>query len=194
MSTPLPDPGDPLGIDVMLDATGDFVITGAGCLAICAGPENCIQALTLRMRTSRGDLMLHPDYGSQFNETVGHKDDPVLMLGVATADLANLIATDRRFIGVGNVNVAPHETQRGLVYTVSCDVYLTTDASIEVASLADPRVSSVIDPTYTDVEPYAIDPLDVPLSGDPLDFTTIGQQEYDTLADIDATQSMLNPQ
>jgi hypothetical protein len=194
MSTPLPDPGDPLGVDVMLDATGDFLITGAGCLAITAGPENCVQALMLRMRTSPGDLPLHPDYGSQFNEAVGHKDDAVMMLGVATADLANLISTDRRFIGVGNVKVRPEETQRGLAYAVSCDLYLTTDAGIEVASLADPRVSSVIDPTFTNVEPYAIDPMDVPLSGDPLDYTTIGSQEYDTLADIDATQSMLNPQ
>jgi hypothetical protein len=180
----LPDPSDPLGIDIAISAGGDLVVTGAGALAVSAGPENAIQALVLRLRSSPGDLTLHPDYGSQFNEhAVGQRDDPMLVLGLASAELDQLISTDRRFIGVGNVQVIPQPTARGLAYSVSCDLQLTTGVGIQVADLTDPRVSTVLDPTFTDVAPTAIDPLD---------YTTVSQQEYDTLSDIDEQQALIN--
>ena len=180
----LPPPPDPLGIDIMFTPEGDIAINPWGDIALVSGPDNAIQALLLRIRSSPGDLPLHPGYGSQFNEAgVGMKWNPDAVFGLATSELAQIISSDRRFIGVGNLQVTPIETATGLATSVSCDLYLTNGVTVGVANLSEPRISGISDPSYGDVSPYTVDPLD---------YTTIGSAEFDTLADIDEQQALLN--
>lgn len=55
-------------------ATGlDLKADGVGDLALAAGADNLVQALTVRLRTRRGELarLGWPDYGSRLHELIG---------------------------------------------------------------------------------------------------------------------------
>lgn len=92
--------------DVALDDRGDLVITGAGDLAVIDGPRNAAQALLWRLRTQRGELPLHPAYGSLLAQRlVGIKVDLALTRAQAALELREMVAADARFALVTNIDV-----------------------------------------------------------------------------------------
>jgi phage baseplate assembly protein W len=60
-----------LGQDVLLNDKGFLVFENQGDLKPVAGPANLQQALRHRLMTPRGQLPLHPDYGSDLEAYIG---------------------------------------------------------------------------------------------------------------------------
>lgn len=89
---------DGYGTDVALGPNGDFIITPAGDVASLNGPLNCAQAMLNRLRTTPGELPLHPAYGSTVADLIGSKLlDESLAAAHVTNDLRTLVNADRRF-------------------------------------------------------------------------------------------------
>ncbi len=58
------------------DFTLEGAIGGAGGIALAAGNDNTVQALTMRLRVRQGELapLGWPDYGSRLHELIGEPD------------------------------------------------------------------------------------------------------------------------
>jgi hypothetical protein len=184
----LPIINDPYGVDLLISPSGDLQVGPHGGLSTITGAYNCAQALAMRMKTTPGDLPLHPDYGSRFNSgVVGGKSDFTALTALASAELARLCKADSRFLGVTNVKVVPLNPSSPTPAesaSVTATLQLSAGQSLSVADLLNPSVSEVVDPGYTDVVPSS-------QTVDPLDYVALDQAEADTLQNINNLQSLI---
>ena len=174
---------DPYGIDLRLSDQGDLVVAPNGALTSIDGPENCAQALAMRIRTYPGELPLALDYGSHLaSKLVGQKaGDPDLARSVANVELRALIEADPRFLSARDIQ-ARDVTDDGTRLAVSLLLRLAGGEQLAVGDLADVRLdeisaASVIDPTLDD------DALD---AVDDLAFLTDDSDDLDELPDLAA--------
>jgi hypothetical protein len=63
------------GVDLLLDSTNDLVITSDGDFRFAAGIQALLQYVRIALAVTRGDLLLHPDFGLP------------IYVGMSTADL-----------------------------------------------------------------------------------------------------------
>lgn len=100
------DQVDDYRVDIGITDGGDLDVLGTGGLALRTGPANAAQALVLRLRTARGDLPLHPEYGSMLEQRLtGAKADPVLATSQVNLELREAISADPRFAAATNIVV-----------------------------------------------------------------------------------------
>ena len=59
------------GEDLVLEADGDIAIEIGGDLASVSGANNIRYAVATRITTELGDLIVHPDYGTEFQDLIG---------------------------------------------------------------------------------------------------------------------------
>ena len=65
------DPREYLGRDIALTSSGDVRIGVKDDFALIMWEDNLKQAIINRLRTGKGELILHPDYGSHLPELLG---------------------------------------------------------------------------------------------------------------------------
>lgn len=170
----LPDNTNPYGVDLLLDqATGDLVVTPGGALAFVQGPENMVQALQNRMRTYPGELPLHLEYGSVLAERlIGMKaGDDELARAVATQQVAQIIASDDRFLSARNVTAAqdPDDVER---VRVAAELVLAEGEALDVEDLESAVARVVVDDAGDEVTVADDEALDDPFA-DELDLDTV---------------------
>lgn len=147
---------DPYGVDVRLTDTGDLAVTRAGDLTAISGPTNCVQAMTLRMRSVPGDLPLHPDYGNDLGSLVGGKSlDTGLIAGRANSLLRDALQSDRRFLAAKDITVAALD-DTGQKVGVGLTLQLAGGEQISLLDLADVRLDE-IDTVQIDSEGFESD-------------------------------------
>lgn len=95
---------DPYGIDVALGDDGDLVVTAQGAVSDVDGADNVAQALRGRFRTRRGELYLHPDYGTTID--VGGRVDVDLLRATALQEAGDVLRNDPRFLEVVDVTAS----------------------------------------------------------------------------------------
>ncbi len=163
---------DAYGIDLAIGPDGDLVITPTGDAATLSGPENCTQALLLRVRTYPGELPLHPDYGSGLaDRVIGSKGiDSDLMAAQANVDLREIIDSDPRFLSASGITVSevpenPRAARVGL--------------RLRLADRDELVISDLLDVRVDEINPGEV--LDVDLDGADLEF--LG--EDDELPDLE---------
>lgn len=168
---------DIYGIDLMLGPDGDLVIAPNGDITLVSGADNCIQALTMRMRTVLGGLPMHPDYGSELGgSAVGQKASPETVFAIARRELVRLVEQDRRFLAARDLAVTPHQLDHGTAYAVAATVELVQGETLGINDLASPTV----------IEVGASDDLSGVLTGpDALGLANVQDADADLLADFD---------
>lgn len=175
------DNTNPYGVDLAIDPnTGDLIGWPNGALGVQEGPANAVQAMLLWIKTTPGEVPLHPDFGSSFQRSIGGKFNVVGIEGTARAEFKNILAQDARFLAVGGVAVRQIDTHFGPQAHVSATLYLTGGEKVEVLDLAQGVFSTTIE--ATDLDPSPVDPLD-----DPSFFTD--DLDADDLADVDTVAS-----
>jgi hypothetical protein len=90
-------------IDWLLTDDGDLAINGVGDFRIANGLNNLVQALKIKIRTKRGSLMRHPDFGVGINPGISLAD---VERGVIADELTNLVISDSRFSGIERLTIA----------------------------------------------------------------------------------------
>ncbi len=129
------------GTDVRITDAGDIAVTPSGDIGLISGPLNCVQALSMRLRTEPGELPLHPDYGNPIGDLVGAKADEALMTGRANAILREALQADRRFLSADSIAAVAGE--RGGRVSVSCRLRLAGGERIALSDLADVRLDEI---------------------------------------------------
>lgn len=180
---------DPYGIDLAIDATGDLRVTASGSVGLVSGPYNCAQAVSLRMRTTPGELPLHPEYGSSLPALIGAKLQVGGIVQHANADLQTMLAEDPRFVTAAITTVAkPATTFSPESVALSATAKLVGGESLTLDNVSDPSPSDVSLPQLTDP---SIDPT--------LTFDPLTEQEFfadtpelDSLNDINQVTSIVN--
>lgn len=75
------DPREHLGRDIALTETSDMKINTSDDFALIKWQNNLKQAMLNVLRTARGELVLHPDYGSRLHEVLGtNPNDETLII------------------------------------------------------------------------------------------------------------------
>jgi hypothetical protein len=178
------DNTNPYGVDLAIDPnTGDLIAWPNGALATREGPENAVQAVLLWVKTSPGEVPLHPDVGSSFNsKLLGGKFNVVALQGMAYTEFKNILASDARFLTIRNLAVEQVNGQNGARAHVRATLYLTGGEQVEVLDFAQGVFSTVADPVDGDFGESPVDPLD-----DPEFFAD--ELEADDLTDVDPIAS-----
>lgn len=73
------NPDEVFQADVKLSADGEIMVDG-GDLAVVSGTKNLVQAIKCRVETERGELIYHPEYGSNIRRMVGVVNGPTAAL------------------------------------------------------------------------------------------------------------------
>jgi len=91
------------GRDIALP-DGQLALGPDGDLVTVEGRANIVQALGQRIRTTRGELVLHPEYGMETLLAVGVEGthERVKLSGL---ELARTVLQDPRVVGIGSLNV-----------------------------------------------------------------------------------------
>jgi phage baseplate assembly protein W/nucleoid-associated protein YgaU len=88
-------PDDPIGTD--MDEVGDLA-------TLIAGVDNIRGALLRRLRTPKGYLPHHPEYGSDLSTYIGKPLTPAVILSIR-AEVERTLMADHRVVGVASVGV-----------------------------------------------------------------------------------------
>jgi len=89
-------------VDWLLDENGDVAINEVGDIQLAGGLTNLIQALKLKIRTKKGTLLQHLDYGLGVNAGISIAD---IESGEIIQSLNKMIENDSRFDGVERLNI-----------------------------------------------------------------------------------------
>ena len=89
-------------VDWLLDENGDIAINEVGDIQLAGGLTNLIQALKLKIRTKKGTLLQHLDYGLGINAGISMAD---IESGEIIQSLNKMIEDDSRFDGVEKLNI-----------------------------------------------------------------------------------------
>ncbi len=150
------DTPDPYGSDIAFTADGNLVVQANGALGMVDGPDTCVQAVRMRFQTSRGELDLHPDYGSDLQGHIGDKLDRDQLRSQATIELRRLVDGDRRFLGATDINASPAGdpgTRGGDTGTIiSCKMQLAAGDVLNVTDLTTPDLSVSVSPSDTPID------------------------------------------
>jgi phage baseplate assembly protein W len=180
---------DPYGVDLAIDPSGDLRVTASGSLGMVAGPDNCAQAVFLRLKTSVGELALHPNYGSQMDDLVGSKQNPAGLLAAMNSDLRSIVSDDPRFVTAKIIQVqAPAVSGQVGSTQLGVQAQLFGGERVTLENTSDPSPSDVTLPTPSDPS------LDPTLTWDPTserEFFADGS-ELDTLNNLNTVQSMID--
>jgi len=90
-------------IDWLLTDDGDIAINGVGDFRIANGLNNLVQALKIKIRTKKGSLMRHPDFGIGINPGISLAD---VESGAIAQELTNLVISDSRFSGIERLKIS----------------------------------------------------------------------------------------
>lgn len=183
----MPDTTDPYGVDLAIDGTGDLRVTHSGALGAVAGADCVSQAVLLRLRTSRGEITLHPAYGSTLpTHFVGSHRPLGAMVTELNSELLELIETDGRFLTARVAYSNQPATTGGSPTSSLLGVQATLIAGerLSVVDITDPETSAVV---TTDP---GLDPL---LTLDPLEQQAFfaDEPELDTLSDLNLVNSLV---
>lgn len=97
----LDDQQKSMGIDLRLSESGDYILGPDNDLELCGGLQNALQALRIKIGTSKGELPRHPDFG--LNIEVGRRYDTTAANIREAID--RTIMSDSRFAGSTSINV-----------------------------------------------------------------------------------------
>lgn len=89
---------------INLETMGELDDNTEGDLKLIQGIANLKQAITMRLMTNKGDLVLHPDYGSDINKLIGKKKT-VRVLTKLRLEIEKQIRSDFRVKDVSNISV-----------------------------------------------------------------------------------------
>lgn len=89
-------------IDWLLDDNGDLAINEIGEIQLSGGLTNLIQALKLKLRTKKGSLLQHLDYGLGLNHGISIAD---IEAGEIVQSLNKMIEDDPRYAGINRLNI-----------------------------------------------------------------------------------------
>lgn len=187
---PATPPVDPYGVDLALGLDGDLVVNSSGSLTAVAGPYNCSQAIVTRLRTTPGEVALHPDYGAAVAALfVAAKMDVGAVALQMNADLQQMLLEDPRFV---TAQVTDWTAPASAAYPDGVQLGVTaTLVGGEQLSLDD-----VTDPAPSDVSlPQLVAPgIDPTLTYDPTSEQEYfaDQPEFDELSDLNMLQSIVN--
>lgn len=92
-----------LGTDVLLEA-GGFVFTPSGDIVLVTGIDNLIQALKGRIYTKIGELIFHPDYGSNLPDMVSRPNTDILRAAIYI-ELARICDNEPRVERINHLTV-----------------------------------------------------------------------------------------
>lgn len=90
-------------IDWLLTDDGDIAINSVGDFRIANGLNNLVQALKIKIRTKRGSLMRHPEFGIGITPGISLAD---VESGAIARELTDLVISDSRFSGVERVVIS----------------------------------------------------------------------------------------
>ena len=110
-------------VDLLLDDRGDVVINKSGDVLLANGMTNLIQALKLKIRTKKGTLLRHPEYGLSLNAGMSIAN---LESGQLLADLTKLVKQDKRFSGIARLDLRLN----GPVLSIDMAVTIAGDTGI----------------------------------------------------------------
>ena len=89
-----------MGIDLKITATGDLELSNTGDFVIVRGLDNAIQAIMLKLRYSKGEILEHPDIGVGLN--IGSKQQDV---GDIRSAILDSLTSDPRFDNISQLAV-----------------------------------------------------------------------------------------
>lgn len=168
------------GTDLAIDIdTGDLLAWPNGALAVKAGVDNAVQAVYLRIKTTPGEVALHPEYGTTFSLLVGAKLAIPPLEGGVRDQFARIARDDPRFLAVRNVSVSQVQKQHGPGVRIGASLYLIGGETLNMLDLAE----GVVETDQTDLTDT--DALDSP------DFLSADADEAFAIADLDATTSAI---
>jgi len=109
-----------LGIDIKLNDEFDISFNNRGDVDVIVGGANARQAITLIVRTTPGDLRLHPEFGAAL--TIGEKNlTPELLFD----QISDSILSDPRFDRIDNFELAVD----GSVIVITLNLFVTESAT-----------------------------------------------------------------
>ena len=114
-------PEEHLGRDILVDADGDLVISPIKDLAQVRYSDNLKQAIVNRLRTQKGELALHPDYGSRLPELVGSPGNEIT-LGLIKLRVREALLQEPRIQEIDNVNVFFRPRSNNTIVDVDIEV------------------------------------------------------------------------
>jgi hypothetical protein len=99
--------GDPLTslskVDLLLDQYGDIAVNNYGDFRLSYGITNIIQALKIKMATSAGTMLTHPDFGLGIGPGISAADVNAQRM---YNQINTLIQADSRFSGVSSLQIS----------------------------------------------------------------------------------------
>jgi hypothetical protein len=110
-------------IDWMLTDDGDLAINGLGEFRLANGLNNLIQALKLKIRTKKGTLLRHIDFGLGIQHGISIAD---IEQGVLMQELTRIVVQDNRFSGVSKLEVI----LTGSTLTINMEVTIANNNGI----------------------------------------------------------------
>ena len=89
-------------VDWLLDDNGDLAINQVGEIQLAGGLTNLIQALKLKIKTKKGTLLQHLDYGLGISHGISVAD---IESGELVSELTKMIQNDPRYSGIDRLNI-----------------------------------------------------------------------------------------
>lgn len=89
-------------IDFLLSDNGDLAINSVGDFRLANGLNNLVQALKLKIRTKKGTLLRHLDYGLGLRHGISVAD---VEEGLLLQELTRLVTSDARFSGIERLDI-----------------------------------------------------------------------------------------
>lgn len=89
-------------IDLLLTDEGDLAINGVGDMRLANGLNNLVQALKLKIRTKKGTLLRHLQFGIGIQHGISIAD---IEEGVLVKELTRMVTADSRFSGIERLDI-----------------------------------------------------------------------------------------
>jgi hypothetical protein len=89
-------------VDWLLDENGDLAINEAGDIQLAAGLTNLIQALKIKIKTKKGSILQHPEFGLGIQHGISLAD---VESGEILQSFTKLIQDDPRYSGINRLNI-----------------------------------------------------------------------------------------
>lgn len=115
------NPIEYLGRDIFLDAGSDLVISSKSDLSQVRYYDNLTQAIISRLKTSIGELPLHPDYGCRLSELIGTNANQ-LSLSLAQMHVREALLQEPRVEEIISINPSFRENTNDTVIDIDITV------------------------------------------------------------------------
>lgn len=110
-------------IDWLLTDQGDIAINNVGDFRLAGGINNLVQALQLKIRTKKGSLLRHLDYGLGLQAGMSIAD---VESGALLQELTRLVLQDSRFSGIDRLDI----TLQGVTLKIDMAVRIAASSGI----------------------------------------------------------------